>query len=156
LTPVLTPKSDVALSAALFAAAVEDPFPRRGTMQHFDRLLIDRQTEPRFEETLVLHRLAEMANGMRGEQWPGRPVRKLLELTRRATLANNRPAASSCLRGSVETAAQKRHEAEVLFFARGYAPIAVAEKALDEALGAYDLLLAKQETLERGRRVLEE
>jgi hypothetical protein len=155
-TPALAPKSDLALSASLFAAALQDPFPRRGTLQLFDRILIERQPEPRYEETLIIHRLAEMANGLREEQWPVRPVRKALELTRRAVLANNRPMASSWLRESAEAAAQKRHDAEFLLFARGYVSVADAEKALDEALTAYDLLLAKQDTLERGQRVLDE
>jgi len=48
-------------------AAVQDPFlpPRRATLQIFDHLLLERQPEPRYEETLVLHRLAELADAMR-------------------------------------------------------------------------------------------
>jgi hypothetical protein len=155
-TPALKTQSDLALSAALFAAAVQDPFPRRGTLLLFDGLVTERLPEPRFEETLVLRRLAEMATGMRDEQWPVRAVRKVLELTRRAALANSRPLGSSWLRDSVETAAQKRHDAEFLFFARGYAPPADAERALDDALTAYDLLLANQDTIERGQRTLDD
>src|SRR5213076_3069435 len=47
-TPSLAPQSDLALSAALFAAAAQDPFPRRGTLLLFDRLLTDRASEPRY------------------------------------------------------------------------------------------------------------
>jgi len=65
------------------------------------------------------------------ELWPVRPVRKVMELTRRGALANSRPFGVELVaRQAPLTAAQKRHDAEFLFFARGYAPLAEAEKSV--------------------------
>lgn len=156
VAPLLKTQTDLALSLAIFAAAVQDPFPRRNTLQLYDRFLSERDPEPRYEETLMIRRLADMAQGMRDEQWPVRSVRKVLELTRRATLAQSRAQASHGLRDNADAAAQMRHDADVLFFSRGFAPLAEAERTIEEALAAYDLLLARQETLERAQRAFDE
>lgn len=154
--PAVAKSPEIELHASIFAAAVQDPFPRRGTIQLFNRLLAERDPDRLYEETLTVRRLADLAVTLRDDQWPVRTVHKVLELTRRGTFANSKALAAEWLPRELDAAAQKRHDAEVLFYSRGYTPLVDAEKAIDDALAAYELLLGREDVLARSRKIMDD
>ncbi|HYT93675.1 MAG TPA: hypothetical protein VEL76_33460, partial [Gemmataceae bacterium] len=106
------------------------------------------ETPPHFTETLLLRRLAELAAQKDAAPWPIEAVRQLLGVTQRGEQAASHPRAFAWNAVLLEQAAQARHEGEVLFWARGYAPLAEAERRLKKADEVYQAAESRAGILE--------
>jgi hypothetical protein len=136
-------------------AADEDPTPEK--LIPLEAVLRHRtELQPRYVETLLLRRLAEMGASAGATPWPTPTVRRLLEVTRKGELASAQPRAFRWNADLLERAAQARHEGEVLFWARGFGSLADADRLLKRADELYQSALTRADLVQRGFDTLEE
>jgi hypothetical protein len=132
------------LAWAVFEAARQETTPRPQRIHFLNQLLLDAgQSPPRYVETLFLERLDDEL-GQRGKadakNWDPRTVRAALDAVWKGEIAaacDER--AFAWVHDGLEEAAQKRHDAAVLLFARDYAPPAT-EDLFKEVSGRYEAL----------------
>jgi hypothetical protein len=135
-----------------------------------DRLLGKRFEKPRFVETLFLRRLQQLVVQMEADKtaWltKAEAIRRALGVLRdgeRAVACASRryeslaePRALSWIQPLLDTAAQRRHDAEVLLFAHGFASVGDARQLFDEASGEFQNIDGYLETLQEGYRIYDE
>ena len=121
------------LAAAVWEVVVTDPRPQPDRIRFLSELLITPDRQPRYLETLFLHRLAAYAEAPGPSGWPTERVRRLIDLVRQTEAFAARPASFDWLEPSLAGVAQQRHDAEVLFFAPGYVSDSETERLLRQA-----------------------
>jgi hypothetical protein len=114
------------------------------------------QPRPVFAETLMLNEVAELTRQMDAKAWPTATARRMIEASLLGERASAQLAAFPWLMQGLDAAAQSRHDGSALFHARGYAPLALADARLRDALRQYESLQAQGDTLERARLALDE
>ena len=114
------------------------------------------QAEAKYAEADGVQRVARLAETFDEASWPIALVRKALVLMHKGEQASARPHAFPWFAGALEHAAQKRHDAETLLFARGYVALSAVETPLTEALREYEAILAKQDVMEDALRAMDE
>jgi hypothetical protein len=162
----LKAKSAFALAWAVFEAAVSDPSPTPERIRLLDSLLRARQPQPLFVETVFLHRLAAVAGT--GSVWPtpftsqaaaplpGWIVHQALQVVHRGERAASHPSAFLSVRPLLDSAAQRRHDAEVVFEAWDYAPLEQAVLLWKQAVAEYDTVLFLEESVAAAHSALDE
>jgi hypothetical protein len=141
----------------VFEAVTAEERPTRETLLPLEAVLRHRtELQPRYVETLVLRRLAELAAQAGDSPWPTQTVRRLLEVTRKGERAAAQPRAFAWNADLLERAAQARHEGEVLFWARGYGSVADADRLFQQADGLYQTALTQADLVHRGLEALDE
>ena len=91
-----------------------------------------------------------------GGDWPIETVHRLLSVTVQGEQAASQFRAFEWLRGVLEQADQARYRAEYLFWARGYAPMAEADRLLRQAQDQYGQVLALQANVLTALKVRDE
>jgi Carboxypeptidase regulatory-like domain len=158
------PEFDLAWTA--FEAAAQDVTPRADRIRNVNELLaLGGQTTPRYVETLLLRRLGELTEQMAGGDqppWPTEAVSLALKVARNgeraAALDPQRdggwePRALPWVRAALESAWEKRHDAEVLLFHPGYGSARRAVELFRDADADYQTVLGYLENLQAAFRV---
>ncbi len=148
-------KSHFDLADAVFAEAVVTPRPRPERIRLLDQLLRAEAPQPRYVETVFLRQLAEMAADLGSEAWPADSVHLALEMMAQSQRAMTRPAAFPWVRGFLDQAAQSRRNGIVLLLARGYAPLAEADRLNRQAADQFATVLSLQDEIETAQRTLD-
>jgi hypothetical protein len=125
------------LAAVAFEQLLVDDNPTADKVRVLDELLIVQQPQPRFVETLAIHRLAETA--AEGKPWQAATIARALRTIRegeRAIAAD--PRTLAWIRPALENANNLRLEGEVLLY-KGSPPSAIAKgnQLLEEASSRY-------------------
>ncbi len=147
---------DFELTWAFFDYLANDPFPRRDTIQLGARLLTTRQGEKKYAEANAVQRLAKLAERFDDASWPVALIRTAILLIERGEQASSRWRSSVWLTSPLQTARQKRHDAELMLHARGFARLSDAEPLFNEALRAVDGVLSQQDTIEGAERLMQD
>lgn len=142
-------KTHFDLAWAAFQVAADEVVPSRDNIRFLDQLLQRQQPQPKYVETLFLHRLAVLAEQTGVDPWPAQTIRRALDVVRKGEQAVVQPRVLTWVQGMLQDAAQMRYDAEVLLFARGYAPLDSADQLLRKAADAYDVLLSHEQVVVR-------
>src|SRR5262249_28067522 len=124
LEPLAGGKPHPDLAKAAFDLLADDPKPTAERFKLLAALLARQEPAPKYVETLLILRLAELADRPGAAPWPAESVRLALTAARLGERAAARPDAFGWLRADLEDAAQARHDGEILLFSRGFAPAA--------------------------------
>lgn len=139
---------------ALFSQLRKPENQTPATIGLLDRLSRTGQPEPLFAETLLLRRLADLANRLVGEDWPKEAVRLAVEVLDQKATALSDPRGFACVKDLLSQAEDLRHEAEVLLFAPR-SPLPERATVLLEQCGQlYDQILPRQASILRATTVL--
>jgi hypothetical protein len=103
-------------------------------LRTLDDLLSRWQPRPFYVETLLLRRLRQQADRVPPEAWPGDTAHRALYCAWLAEQAAADSLSLSWLLPALDRAATLRHEAELIFFARGYVPGSVADTRFHQAI----------------------
>jgi hypothetical protein len=143
--------------AAVFQQAMAETEPTRERVALLQQLLRDPPDQrPRFVETLVLKRLGEWSAKPEAKIWPTEVVRRLLLATGRGETATSQYEVHSWNASLLAEADQLRHDAEVLFWSRGFAPLAEADDLFGKAAAQYALASRRADILLEARAVLDD
>jgi hypothetical protein len=142
------------LAWAVCAAARNENRPGPDTIRFLDQLLLEQMPEPRYVETVTLHRLAGLAARTAPADWPVDAVYWLLQVVALGEQAISRPEPFPWLRGLLDEAAQTRYEGEYLFWAHGYAAPEDAAGVLRLAANRFRTALTYEDDLDRVQRAL--
>jgi hypothetical protein len=145
-----------ARAAAVVQQLAAEPQPTRDKIELLDQLVDPDPTErPRFVETLMLKRLAEMTGRKDMKTWPTDLVKRLLQVTYRGEQATSQFAVASWNAPLLAQADQLRHDGEVLFWSPGFGLPEQADDLLARAASLYakakqrgDLVLRSQAVLD--------
>ncbi|MBL8799960.1 MAG: hypothetical protein JNM56_39120 [Planctomycetia bacterium] len=148
------PHFDVAYAAFELTAA--DPNPSPDNIRFLNSLLQMQEARPRYVETLFLLQLQDLAVQTGDQNWPRAVVRRALDVVRVGERAASQPETFGWVRGLLEEAAQARHNAEVMLFARGYAPLDQVEQYLHRALEVYEICQSQSDALQKAQRTLDD
>jgi Carboxypeptidase regulatory-like domain len=147
---------DFDLAWAVFECLADDPLPRRDTVRFLNQLLRSRAPDPNWTEQVGLRRLADLAKRVKDADWPVQGVRLAIDALRLGEQAGCQPRSFPWIEGLLESAAQKRHDGEVMLYAPGFVSAGAAEVMLGEAVAEFQALRARQEVLETALRLRDE
>jgi hypothetical protein len=159
------PIDDRKLAWAVFEQACADPSPTPETILFLEAILGKRRRLPRYLETQALDRAARRAEAVArraGGEGPGpsgwspTAIHSGLEVARLAGLAENRPVSLPWVRTALESAAQARHEAEILLWEPGFSDPSAAVASLETAIARYQGVGSVQEGVEAGWRLFDQ
>ncbi len=137
--------SDRDLALAVVRVAAELPEPSSKVVIALDNLLKARGA-PQFVETLVLRRLADSAEADPAS-WSPSLAHRVLDVTRKAAKAENRPISLDWVSQSLDAAAQARHDGEVMLAEPGFASREAAETLLGQAERLYEAVISSQDVI---------
>ena len=147
------PYADVVMAVWTYAAAAN---PKPQTLRMLNRILRTLEPEPQYQEGLCLSRLAELCDQVPEPAWPSSAVGHLLHVTDLGEKAMAQAEGFEWIRSMLDSAVQARHDAEVLFWARGYADWESARERLQTATAMFQNVLLHQELIREARRTLDE
>lgn len=143
------PAAEVA--GLVFEAAVNDVTPRREKVRLLHEIVRASKPAPRFEELLVVQRLAEWPED--AGEWPAAAVPRLLRVTREAArLPTGGPVAVAWARSAIDAADAIRREATALVLMPGpRSRIEMANQRLADAERRYQAASRIIEAIDRAR-----
>jgi hypothetical protein len=139
------PHAEVALAA--FRVLADDPAPTAGRVRRVALLLATQEPSPKFAETLLIQRLADLADPAAGVTWVQGRAALALQTARLLEEAAARPEVVAWARPALDEAYQLRADAEAVLFAPGYANPADADRRLRAAAEAARGLKANADQL---------
>lgn len=141
----------------VFEVLADDTFPSADKVTYLYGFLRQTQPLPLYVETLFLRRLDELATQKTTRPWPTEVVRRALTVLREGEKANACDARIfPWVRAALTRAAQERHDAEILLFARGSASMEEADRLFQEAARQYQAINGSIEILETAARIHDE
>ncbi len=135
-----------ALALAVFLAAANDPALSPASCRFYDGLLKTSAPQPKFFETLLLRRLAELP--ATDPTHADSALRPLLQATLRLGACSVRPRTYSSCEPLLGAAAQAQYEGTYLYLAAGFAPRGAAEQQLNRANDRLDEIRELQQIMD--------
>lgn len=143
---VKKPHPDLALAA--FRVLADDSAPSAGRVRRMAQLLAIQSPAPKFAETVLVQRLAELADpAVSGAPWSAERAALALQTMRMLEEAASRPEVVAWAQPALDQANRLRVDAEAMLFAPGYANPAEAERRLQAAADAARQLKASSDQL---------
>ena len=144
------------LAAAAFRLLADDPAPSAARVRRLAQVLAGFEPAPKFAETLLIRRLADLADPAVGGPWSAERAALAFQAARAVEGAAARPEVVAWAGPALDRAHRARGDAEAVLFAPGYASPAEAGARLRAAAEACRAVAASADALAAATKTRDE